>query len=56
MNPPGHLRGAAIPGSNICTRAENTDKKGRALNRRVEVKVLVNKGLQDSSQVATASF
>ena len=36
--------------------AENTDKKGRALNRRVEVKVLVNKGLQDSSQVAAASF
>ena len=36
--------------------AENTDKKGRALNRRVEVKVLVNKGVQDSSQVAAASF
>ena len=26
--------------------AENTDKKGRALNRRVDVKILVNKGLQ----------
>jgi outer membrane protein OmpA-like peptidoglycan-associated protein len=28
--------------------AENTDKKGRALNRRVDVKILVNKGLQGS--------
>ena len=28
--------------------AENTDKKGRALNRRVDVKILVNKGLQAS--------
>ncbi len=36
--------------------AENTDRKGRALNRRVEVKVLVNKGLQESSQVAAVSF
>lgn len=36
--------------------AENTDRKGRALNRRVEVKVLVSKGLQESSQVAVASF
>ena len=35
--------------------AENTDRKGRALNRRVEVKVLVNKGLQDSSQVASVT-
>jgi len=29
--------------------AANNDRKGRALNRRVEVKVLVNKGLQESS-------
>ena len=36
--------------------AENTDRKGRALNRRVEVKVLVNKGVQESSQVAAVSF
>ncbi len=36
--------------------AENTDRKGRALNRRVEVKVLVNKGLQESSQVAAVSY
>jgi outer membrane protein OmpA-like peptidoglycan-associated protein len=36
--------------------AENTDRKGRALNRRVEVKVLVNKGLHESSQVAAVSF
>ena len=36
--------------------AENTDRKGRALNRRVEVKVLVNKGLEQSSQVAVVSF
>jgi outer membrane protein OmpA-like peptidoglycan-associated protein len=36
--------------------AENTDRKGRALNRRVEVKVLVNKGLQESSHVAAVSF
>lgn len=27
--------------------AENTDKLGRALNRRVDVKVLVNKGLHE---------
>ncbi len=36
--------------------AENTDRKGRALNRRVEVKVLVNKGLQAGSELAAASF
>jgi len=30
--------------------ADNSDSKGRALNRRVEVKVLVNKGLQESPQ------
>ncbi len=30
--------------------ASNSDSKGRALNRRVEVKVLVNKGLQESQQ------
>jgi len=36
--------------------ADNTDRSGRALNRRVEVKVLVNKGLQQSSQVAVVSF
>ncbi len=29
--------------------ASNSDPKGRALNRRVEVKVLVNKGLQEGS-------
>jgi outer membrane protein OmpA-like peptidoglycan-associated protein len=28
--------------------AENTDSQGRALNRRVDVKVLVNKGLAES--------
>ena len=28
--------------------AENTDRKGRALNRRVDVKILLNKGLQGS--------
>lgn len=27
--------------------AENTDPQGRALNRRVDVKVLVNKGVQE---------
>lgn len=36
--------------------AENTDRKGRALNRRVEVRVLVNKGLQETSQLAADSF
>jgi outer membrane protein OmpA-like peptidoglycan-associated protein len=36
--------------------AENTDRKGRALNRRVDVKVLVNNGLQESSQIAAVSF
>jgi outer membrane protein OmpA-like peptidoglycan-associated protein len=30
--------------------ADNTDAKGRALNRRVEVKVLVNKGVQEGPQ------
>jgi outer membrane protein OmpA-like peptidoglycan-associated protein len=29
--------------------AENTDKKRRALNRRVYVRILVNKGLQGGS-------
>jgi outer membrane protein OmpA-like peptidoglycan-associated protein len=29
--------------------AENTDKEGRALNRRVDVKVLVNKGLHEGA-------
>ena len=29
--------------------ASNSDAKGRALNRRVEVKVLVNKGVQEGS-------
>ncbi len=29
--------------------ADNSDPKGRALNRRVEVKILVNKGLQEGS-------
>ena len=32
-----------------------TDGSRRALNRRVEVKVLVNKGLQEGSQVAAVS-
>ena len=35
--------------------AEKTDKKGRALNRRVDVKILVNKGLQ-GGQIVTGCF
>src|SRR5271165_3621178 len=34
--------------------ASNDDAKGRTLNRRVEVKVLVSKGLQQDAQVAIA--
>jgi len=34
--------------------ASNDDAKGRALNRRVEVRILVSKGLQESAQVASA--
>jgi outer membrane protein OmpA-like peptidoglycan-associated protein len=34
--------------------ASNDDSKDRALNRRVEVKILVAKGLQENSQVASA--
>jgi len=34
--------------------ASNSDAKGRALNRRVEVKVLVSKGLQQDATVAIA--
>jgi len=34
--------------------ADNSDAKGRALNRRVEVKVLVNKGLQEGSLQAAS--
>ena len=34
--------------------ANNDDAKGRAMNRRVEVKVLVSKGLQQDAQVAVA--
>ena len=44
------LRRIVVPAGYGATHpaAENTDKKGRALNRRVDVKILVNKGLQGS--------